>query len=134
MKNKSKIYKFGLFQPHVFGMMGGEANPSGVALMTIMATMFICSLPFVRYNLTYYFSFQKCGHFSDAGDISRRFTTPTCSTGDTSSSCYSTPLSSGSGSVSSGSSGWWRSPTGSSTISSGTASPSSRQESFCPPK
>ena len=34
-------------KPHVFGMMGGAA-PSGVALMILLATMFICSLPFVR--------------------------------------------------------------------------------------
>ena len=56
-------------------MMGGEANPSGVALMCIMATMFICSLPFVRYKLGIIYStlilrtitiiplYRRRGHF-----------------------------------------------------------------------
>jgi len=35
-------------QPHMFGMMHGIANPSGVALITILTVMFVCSLPFVR--------------------------------------------------------------------------------------
>jgi len=35
-------------QPHLFGMMHGIANPSGIALITILTIMFVCSLPFVR--------------------------------------------------------------------------------------
>jgi hypothetical protein len=35
-------------QPHLFAMMGGIANPSGVDLITILTIMFVCSLPFVR--------------------------------------------------------------------------------------
>jgi len=35
-------------QPHMFGMMHGIANPSGVALIIILTIMFVCSLPFVR--------------------------------------------------------------------------------------
>merc|ERR1719320_1934364 len=35
-------------QPHLFGMMHGIANPSGVALIIILTIMFVCSLPFVR--------------------------------------------------------------------------------------
>ena len=54
-------------KPHVFGMMGGEANPSGVALMTIMAIMFFCSLPFVRrrghFETFYYTHMLYWGYF-----------------------------------------------------------------------
>ena len=35
-------------RPGVFGLIGGIANPSGVALILILSTMVICSLPFVR--------------------------------------------------------------------------------------
>lgn len=35
-------------QPHIFGLMQGMANPTGVALMTILTVMFVCSLPFIR--------------------------------------------------------------------------------------
>merc|ERR1719419_1446665 len=35
-------------KPHMFGMMHGIANPSGVALIIILTVMFVCSLPFVR--------------------------------------------------------------------------------------
>ncbi|XP_040567795.1 NADPH oxidase 5 [Lepeophtheirus salmonis] len=40
-------------KPGVFGIIGGIANPTGVALIIIFTIMFICSLPFVR----------KTGHF-----------------------------------------------------------------------
>ena len=54
-------------QPHVFGMMGGEANPSGVALMIILSIMFICSLPFVRrrghFETFYYTHMLYCGYY-----------------------------------------------------------------------
>jgi len=54
-------------KPHIFGMMGGEANPSGVALMTIMAIMFVCSLPFVRrrghFETFYYTHMLYWGYF-----------------------------------------------------------------------
>ena len=54
-------------KPHVFGMMGGEAAPSGVALMTLLATMFICSLPFVRrrghFETFYYTHMLYWGYF-----------------------------------------------------------------------
>ena len=32
----------------VFGLIGGWANPTGFALITILAIMFLCSMPFVR--------------------------------------------------------------------------------------
>ena len=35
-------------QPRVFGKMGGEANPSGVVLMIILAVIFVFSLPCIR--------------------------------------------------------------------------------------
>ena len=35
-------------KPGVFGLCGGMANPTGVALMTSLFIMVICSLPFVR--------------------------------------------------------------------------------------
>ena len=35
-------------QPHLFGVMGGSANPTGLALFFILLLMFVCSLPFVR--------------------------------------------------------------------------------------
>ena len=54
-------------QPHVFGMMGGEANPSGVALMVILTIMFICSLPVVRrrghFETFYYTHMLYFGYF-----------------------------------------------------------------------
>ena len=37
----------------LFGLIGGVANPSGVALIVILTVMVICSMPFVR----------KSGHF-----------------------------------------------------------------------
>ena len=93
-------------KPHVFGMMGGEAAPSGVALMTLLATMFICSLPFVRrrghFETFYYTHMLYWGYF-----IQLLFHAPEY----------------GSGSASWASSGSWRSPTGSSTTASATASP-----------
>lgn len=41
------------WKPHVFGLIGGWANPTGVLLISILTTMVICSMPFVR----------KRGHF-----------------------------------------------------------------------
>lgn len=35
-------------KPGVFGLIGGIANPSGVALMISLSIMVICSMPFVR--------------------------------------------------------------------------------------
>ena len=35
-------------KPHVFGLFGGWANPTGILLLLILTVMFICSLPFVR--------------------------------------------------------------------------------------
>jgi len=35
-------------EPHLFGVMGGSANPTGLALFFILLLMFVCSLPFVR--------------------------------------------------------------------------------------
>jgi len=35
-------------RPHVLGLMPGMANPTGVALITILFIMFVCSLPFIR--------------------------------------------------------------------------------------
>ena len=35
-------------RPGIFGLIGGIANPSGLALMLILTTMVVCSLPFVR--------------------------------------------------------------------------------------
>ena len=35
-------------KPHVFGLMPGWANPTGVALISVLTLMVICSLPFVR--------------------------------------------------------------------------------------
>jgi len=35
-------------KPHMFGLMPGMASPSGVALIVILTTMFVCSLPFIR--------------------------------------------------------------------------------------
>ena len=35
-------------KPNMFGLISGIANPSGIALMCILTTMVICSLPFVR--------------------------------------------------------------------------------------
>eukprot|EP00092_Neocalanus_flemingeri_P001545 GFUD01001647.1.p1 GENE.GFUD01001647.1~~GFUD01001647.1.p1 ORF type:complete len:817 (+),score=154.82 GFUD01001647.1:61-2511(+) len=46
-------------QPGLFGMPGGIANPSGIALLFIMIIMFVCSLPFIRrrgYFEVFYFS------------------------------------------------------------------------------
>jgi len=46
-------------KPGVFGLIGGVANPSGIALMAIMAIMVVCSLPFVRrggYFEVFYFT------------------------------------------------------------------------------
>jgi len=46
-------------KPHVFGLMPGWANPTGVALIAILTTMVICSMPFVRrggYFEVFYFS------------------------------------------------------------------------------
>ena len=45
--------------PHVFGLMPGWANPTGVALICILTVMVICSLPYVRrggYFEVFYFS------------------------------------------------------------------------------
>ena len=35
-------------KPNIFGLIPGTANPTGVALMIILAVMFVCSLPFIR--------------------------------------------------------------------------------------
>jgi hypothetical protein len=35
-------------KPHVFGLIGGWANPTGIALIIILTVMVICSMPFVR--------------------------------------------------------------------------------------
>ncbi len=35
-------------KPHVFGLIPGWANPTGVVLMCIIVVMVICSMPFVR--------------------------------------------------------------------------------------
>ena len=35
-------------KPGLFGLVGGYANPTGVALIVILTIMAICSLPFVR--------------------------------------------------------------------------------------
>ncbi|XP_058791385.1 NADPH oxidase 5 isoform X2 [Phymastichus coffea] len=35
-------------RPHMFGLVAGGANPTGVALIVILAIMTVCSLPFVR--------------------------------------------------------------------------------------
>lgn len=35
-------------KPGLFGLVGGAANPTGVALMIILFIMFICSQKFVR--------------------------------------------------------------------------------------
>ncbi|XP_063222700.1 NADPH oxidase 5 [Bacillus rossius redtenbacheri] len=35
-------------EPGLFGLVGGAANPTGVALVAILVVMFICSQPFVR--------------------------------------------------------------------------------------
>eukprot|EP00090_Calanus_glacialis_P005272 TRINITY_DN14088_c0_g1_i1.p1 TRINITY_DN14088_c0_g1~~TRINITY_DN14088_c0_g1_i1.p1 ORF type:complete len:1071 (+),score=285.92 TRINITY_DN14088_c0_g1_i1:327-3215(+) len=46
-------------QPGVFGLVGGYANPTGVALIIILTVMVICSMSFVRrsgYFLVFYFS------------------------------------------------------------------------------
>ena len=34
--------------PGVFGLIGGYANPSGVALIIVFTIMTVCSMPFVR--------------------------------------------------------------------------------------
>jgi predicted ferric reductase len=46
-------------QPGIFGLVGGYANPTGVALIIILTVMVICSMSFVRrsgYFLVFYFS------------------------------------------------------------------------------
>ena len=46
-------------KPGMFGLFGGFANPTGVALIIILTIMFICSLSFVRrggYFQVFYFS------------------------------------------------------------------------------
>ena len=46
-------------RPGVFGLMGGFANPTGVALIVILTLMVVCSLSFVRrggYFQIFYFS------------------------------------------------------------------------------
>ena len=46
-------------QPGVFGLVGGLANPTGVALIAILTLMVFCSLSFVRrggYFQIFYFS------------------------------------------------------------------------------
>ncbi len=35
-------------KPHLFGLMDGWANPTGVALTLILTLMVICSMPYVR--------------------------------------------------------------------------------------
>ena len=35
-------------KPNLFGLIPGLANPTGIALMAIMAIIFVCSLPFIR--------------------------------------------------------------------------------------
>ena len=35
-------------KPKLFGLVGGLANPTGIALIVILVIMFICSQPFVR--------------------------------------------------------------------------------------
>lgn len=35
-------------RPGLFGLIGGCANPTGIALVVILLVMFICSQPFVR--------------------------------------------------------------------------------------
>jgi len=50
--DEGRLWSYGewifTMQPHMFGMMHGIANPSGVALIIILTIMFVCSLPFVR--------------------------------------------------------------------------------------
>jgi len=49
-EGKSWTYAEWLFtmKPHMFGLIHGIANPTGVALMIILTIMFVCSLPFIR--------------------------------------------------------------------------------------
>ena len=35
-------------RPGLFGLLGGCANPTGVALMAILTVMFVCSMTWVR--------------------------------------------------------------------------------------
>lgn len=35
-------------RPGLFGLVGGGANPTGVALIIILVVMSLCSMPFVR--------------------------------------------------------------------------------------
>lgn len=35
-------------KPKLFGLVGGWANPTGIALIVILVVMTVCSLPFVR--------------------------------------------------------------------------------------
>jgi hypothetical protein len=35
-------------RPRLFGLVAGGANPTGVALIVILAVMTVCSMPFVR--------------------------------------------------------------------------------------
>lgn len=35
-------------RPGYFGLVGGEANPTGIALIIILFIMTMCSMPFVR--------------------------------------------------------------------------------------
>ncbi len=35
-------------RPGVFGLVGGAANPTGVALIAVLTLMAVCSMPFVR--------------------------------------------------------------------------------------
>ena len=35
-------------RPKLFGLVAGGANPTGVALIVILAIMTVCSMPFVR--------------------------------------------------------------------------------------
>ncbi|XP_049880958.1 NADPH oxidase 5 [Pectinophora gossypiella] len=47
--NNYTVYEWLLTErPGLFGLVGGCANPTGVALLLILAVMFICSQPFIR--------------------------------------------------------------------------------------
>lgn len=35
-------------RPHMFGLIAGGANPTGVTLIVILTVITVCSMPFVR--------------------------------------------------------------------------------------
>ncbi len=45
-------------KPGLFGLMGGAANPTGVALVVILAVMVVCSMKWMR----------KGGYFEVSGE------------------------------------------------------------------